>query len=297
MPNTEALNPRFADIESWTTAEAVDAMLEGQMSAIAAVRSQVGNIARASDAAAAVLRAGGRIIYAGAGTSGRIAVQDGAELGPTFGWPQERLAYVVAGGMGALVESVEAAEDDADNARAEIGQLDCSSRDVVIGIAASGRTPFAVSAVTAARAAGALTIGISNNPQTPLLIAADHPIVADTGSELVAGSTRMKAGTAQKVILNLLSTAVMLRLGRVYHGLMVNMVVSNSKLESRARAMVEQITGCSADDAATALALAGNDIKRAVLIARGLDSEAAAALLRQHDDNLRAAIDTLAIGQ
>jgi N-acetylmuramic acid 6-phosphate etherase len=290
MPNTEAQNLRFSDIDSWPTAEAIDAMLEGQMSAIAAVRPQVQKIADASDAAAAVLRRGGRLIYAGAGTSGRIAVQDGVELGPTFGWPQERLAYAVAGGMGALAQSAEAAEDDADMARAEILALKCCANDIVIGVAASGRTPYTVGAVKTARELGALTVGIANNPQTPLLDAAEYPILANTGGELVAGSTRMKAGTAQKVILNLFSTAVMLRLGRVYRGLMVNMVVSNDKLAARARAMVEQLAGCSAAQAAAALDAAHNDIKRAVLIARGLDNAGAASLLEANEDNLRAAL-------
>jgi N-acetylmuramic acid 6-phosphate etherase len=293
MLKTEAQDARFVDIDSWPTDDAVAAMLDGQLEAVAAIRAQVANIAAASEAAAVALRGSGRLIYVGAGTSGRIAVQDGAELGPTFGWPQERLAYVVAGGMGALIESVEAAEDDAATGQAETQRLGCGVGDVVIGVAASGRTPFTVSAITVARKAGALTIGISNNPDAPVLDAAAHPILADTGSELIAGSTRMKAGTAQKVILNLLSTAIMLRLGRVYRGLMVDMVISNEKLEGRGRGMVAQLTGCTTETAAAALDAAGNDIKLAVLIAQNVNEDRARALLDAHGGNLRGAIDAL----
>jgi N-acetylmuramic acid 6-phosphate etherase len=161
---------------------------------------------------------------------------------------------------------------------------------VLIGVAASGRTPYTIAAVEAARAAGALTIAIANNPDAPLLAAAEHALLAATGSEVIAGSTRMKAGTAQKVILNILSTAIMLRLGRVYRGLMVDMQISNAKLLARGQAMVETLTGCSAADAASALALAGNDIKAAVLIALGDNAERAAARLAAHDGVLRAAL-------
>ena len=217
---TETVDPRYADLDRWPTALAVEAMLEGQMAAIAALKDQSGAIAAAADAAAARLREGGRLVYVGAGTSGRVAVQDGVELTPTYSWPDERLVFLLAGGMDALAHSAEGAEDDDAAARAEIAAADIGQNDVVIGVAASGRTPYAVAAIDAARAAGALTIGLANNPGTPLLAGAEHPILADTGSEIVAGSTRMKAGTAQKVALNLLSTAIMLRLGRVYRGLM-----------------------------------------------------------------------------
>jgi N-acetylmuramic acid 6-phosphate etherase len=217
-------------------------------------------------------------------------VQDGVELGPTFGWPADRLTYLMAGGMGALVQSVEGAEDDAAAAVAEVAAKAIGDKDVVIGVAASGRTPFTVAAIKASRAAGALTISIANNPGTALLSVADHAIAALTGSELIAGSTRMKAGTAQKAILNLMSTAIMLRLGRVYRGLMVDMVISNDKLLARAHAMVETITGCDNLTAIQAIDLAGHDIKKAVLIASGHSLEEAAGLLDAHGGNLREAI-------
>jgi N-acetylmuramic acid 6-phosphate etherase len=290
MP-TETIDPRFRDIDRWPTETAVTAMLDGQIAAVQALTSQSGAIAAAVDAAAARLIAGGRLVYVGAGTSGRIAVQDGVELTPTYSWPGDRMVFLLAGGTGALIESVEGAEDDADAARAEIAAAGVGPTDVVIGVAASGRTPYTVAAIEAGRAAGALTIGIANNAGTVLLTAAEHAILADTGSEAVAGSTRMKAGTAQKVALNLLSTAIMLRLGRVYDGLMVNMRVSNIKLAGRANAIVRDVTGVSAEAAAAALVSADNDIAQAILIARGMDAAAAGDALTRHHHNLRAAIE------
>lgn len=293
MPNTESVNPRFADIDSWPTTEAVEAMLEGQMSAIASITNQTRQIAAAAETAAARLQDGGRLVYVGAGTSGRVAVQDGVELGPTFGWPDTRLLYLLAGGTDALVHSAEGAEDDADDARSKIDEAAIGRADVVIGVAASGRTPFTIAALKAAKEAGALTVAIANNAGTELLDAADHGLLAATGSEAIAGSTRMKAGTAQKVILNLLSTAIMLRLGRVYRGLMVDMVISNEKLLNRAFGIVRALSNCSEDMAVKAVHLAGNDIKTAVLIALGKDPVEAAALLREHGGILRAAVEAL----
>ncbi len=289
MP-TEAADPRFVDIDEWPTAMAVGAMLEGQLAAVAAIHSQVDLIARAADAAAARLRQGGRLVYAGAGTSGRIAVQDGVELTPTYGWPSERLIFLLAGGQTAMMASVEGAEDDTANARSAVAAERIGPTDVVIGVAASGRTPFTIAAIEAARLAGALTIAIANNPDTPLCAASEFAIVADTGSEAIAGSTRMKAGTAQKVILNLFSTATMLRAGLVYRGLMVNMKVSNDKLADRAVAMVAGIAEVDRDRAAAALAAAGKDIKPAVLVARGASMAEATSLLADGHGDLRSAL-------
>ena len=290
MP-TETVDPRYTDLDRWPTATAVEAMLEGQLAAVAALKEQTGTIAAAAEAAAVRLRAGGRLVYAGAGTSGRVAMQDGVELTPTYSWPGERLAFLIAGGMAALARSVEGAEDDVERACAEVDEAGIGRDDVVVGVAASGRTPYTVAVIEAARRAGALTIGVANNGGAPLLAAAEHPILADTGSEAVAGSTRMKAGTAQKVALNLLSTAIMLRLGRVYRGLMVNMRVSNAKLEARANAIVREAAEVSRERAAAALGEAGNDIALAVLIARGVDPAVAAEALRTHHGDLRAAIE------
>jgi len=229
---------------------------------------------------------GGRLVYAGAGTSGRLAVQDGVELTPTYNWPSDRLVFFVAGGMGALMRSVEGAEDNVEAAREEVAAADVRPNDVLIAVAASGRTPYAVAALEAARARGALTIAIANNPGTPLLAAADHPIVADTGAEIVAGSTRMKAGTAQKAALNMLSTAIMLRCGLVHRGLMVNMRISNDKLAQRARRMVATLAGVDEARAADALELADKDLRRAVLIARGLSPQDAADRLARAGGDL-----------
>ena len=291
---TETVDPRFAEIDSWSTEAAIEAMLEGQLSAIASIKGQVRGIASASEAAAERLLAGGRLIYVGAGTSGRIAVQDGVELGPTFGWPADRLGFVLAGGLAALAHSAEGAEDDAGDAVRQIAELLLTASDVVIGVAASGHTPFTVAAIEAARALGALTVAIANNAGSPLAAAAEHAIDAETGSEVVAGSTRMKAGTAQKAVLNLLSTAAMIRCGRVYRGLMVDMVVSNDKLRRRAQAMVSQLAACPRDVAIAALAAADDDIKTAVLIAMGQNRSAARDILKAHGDNLRTALESIA---
>jgi N-acetylmuramic acid 6-phosphate etherase len=288
--STEAIDPRYVDIDQWPTVRAVEAMLEGQMAAIAAVGSQIGRIADAADAAAVRLGTQGRLIYVGAGTSGRIAVQDGVELYPTYNWPRDRLLFLMAGGIAALTEAAEGAEDDIDAARAEIAAAGIGAEDVVIGVAASGRTPYTVAAVAAARDAGALSIGIANNDGTALLAVADHMLVAETGTEIVAGSTRMKAGTAQKAMLNMLSTAIMLRMGLVYRGLMVNMRISNEKLRGRGQAMVRDIAGVDMDAAARALDSVGQDIKQAVLVAMGVTTDEARRLLDAHGQHLSEAI-------
>ncbi len=287
MMKTETLDARYLDLDQWPTESAVQAMLEGQMAAIAAIQSQTAAIARAAEAAAARLGQDGRLIYVGAGTSGRLAVQDGTELNPTFGWPTKRLVFLMAGGFGALTQAFEGAEDDPDAARADIEGCAIAPCDVVIGVAASGSTPYTVAAIEHARTLGALTIGIANNAGTPLIARAEHHVLADTGSEVLAGSTRMKAGTAQKAVLNLLSTALMLRLGFVYRGRMVAMRVSNAKLLQRGRRMVQELAGVEAEVAIYALEVAQNDIRRAVLVARGLPLAQADALLDAQHGRLR----------
>ena len=292
MP-TETVDPRFADVDRWPTLSVVETMLEGQLAAIAALKGQTGTIAAAAEAAALRMHKGGRLVYAGAGTSGRLAVQDGVELTPTYNWPSDRLVFLVAGGTGALTRSVEGAEDNVEAAREEVAAAEVGPNDVLIAVAASGRTPYAVAALEAARARGALAIAIANNPGTPLLAAADHPIVADTGAEIVAGSTRMKAGTAQKAALNMLSTAIMLRCGLVHRGLMVNMRISNEKLFQRARRMVATLAGIDEARAADALELADKDLRRAVLIARGLSPQDAADRLAGANGDLGDALASL----
>ncbi len=289
MP-TENASERFADIDRWSTDSAVGVMYEAQLSAIAAIGPQLATIARAADAAARRLKRGGRLIYVGAGTSGRIAVLDGVELGPTFGWPAERVAYAMAGGREALMGSVELAEDDAQAAARDLDAMDVAGNDVLVGVAASGRTPYTVAAVEKANAAGALTIAVSNNQPAPLLEKAQIGICAETGSEVIAGSTRMKAGTAQKAILNLFSTATMICCGRVYQGLMVDMVVSNRKLKARGVNIVKRLASVDEGAAAKALDAAENNIKLAVLHAKGLSLAEAAELLSRRDGVLRDAV-------
>ncbi|WP_267389151.1 N-acetylmuramic acid 6-phosphate etherase [Sphingomonas sp. GC_Shp_3] len=290
---TEALDPRYRDLDRWPTELTVEAMLEGQMAAIAAIQSQTRAIAQAAEAAAVRLGDGGRLVFVGAGTSGRLAVQDGAELHPTFGWPTDRLVFLMAGGSSALTQAYEGAEDDTAAARAEITAAGVGASDVVIGVAASGRTPYTLAAIETARAAGALTIAIANNAGSALLDAAEHPICAVTGSEVLAGSTRMKAGTAQKAILNMLSTAIMLRRGLVYDGRMVAMRISNAKLLSRGRDMVAQIARVDADTAARALETAHNDIRLGVLVALGTSIADAKLLLDASGGDLRRALMAL----
>jgi len=288
---TEYIDPRYVDLDSWSSLEMIEAMYEEQVAAATAVRGALKAIAAAVDDAVPALQRGGRLVYAGAGTSGRIGVQDGTELPPTFDWPADRLVFAMAGGLGALVQSVEGAEDDeAEGARA-VAQAKIGADDVVIGIAASGTTPFTIGALRAASAARGVTIALANNPGAPLFAVARHAIMVETGSEVIAGSTRMKAGTAQKIVLNLLSTAIMVRLGRVYRGLMVHMRPSNAKLRRRAEGMVGQIAGCSEADAARLLDRSDGDVKLAVLLGMGLAEAEARALLARQGGNLRLAIE------
>jgi N-acetylmuramic acid 6-phosphate etherase len=280
-----------SQLDLWPTTDAVAAMFEGQLAAAGAVEPQIEPIARAAEAAAERLEnSTGRLVYVGAGTSGRLAVLDGAELTPTFGWSPDRILYGLAGGMDALSRSIENAEDNEDSARALVGSAALNRNDVVIGVSASGTTPFTVAAVREASGLGALTIALASNAGTPLLLAARHPIFLDTGDELLSGSTRMKAGTAQKIVLSLLSTTIMLRLGRIHGRLMVDMRVSNRKLRTRAIAIVAEIAGVDRRQAEAALDLAENNIKAASLIAMGMSPEEAARLLAESRENLRAAI-------
>lgn len=293
LPATESVDPRYADLDAWPPGSALAAMWEGQLAAVAAVGPALPAIERAVAAAAPLLAASGRLAYAGAGTSGRLGVQDGVELVPTFDWPAERLVLLMAGGEAALTRSVENAEDDREAAASAVAQNHLGPGDVLLGIAASGTTPYTTAAIEAARAAGALTIAIVNS-DGPMAAAAEHVLLACTAPEVLAGSTRMKAGTAQKIMLNLFSTLLMVRLGRVHRGLMVDMVARNAKLRARARRMLRDLTG--ADDAAieSALAATGGRVKHAVLVLRGVAPGETAPLLARFGGHLRPALDSLA---
>jgi len=288
---TEEVARRYQDLDTWPDAEILEAFLERQFSALAAVKPALPDIEKAAVGAAERLRYGaGRLVYVGAGTSGRLAVLDAVELSPTFGWPLERLLYLLAGGEKALVRSSESAEDEAADARYQVSEAEIGPSDVLVGVAASGVTPFTVAATSAARERGAFTIGLANNPDTPLLEAAEVGVLLETGPEIIAGSTRMAAGTAQKVALNLFSSLLMLRLGRVYSNLMVGVQTTNAKLVRRAAQIVAEISGKSLDEAGQALERADGDSRVAVLLLRGYGLEEAREILKATGGNLREVI-------
>jgi N-acetylmuramic acid 6-phosphate etherase len=288
--STERASPRYSDIDLWEPLDVAEAMIEGQLAAVAAVRAARHSIVEAVLAAESRLRAGGRLIYVGAGTSGRLAVQDGAELFPTFSWPPERLLLLMAGGRDALLRAVEGAEDATDQAVGLVQRHEIGGNDVVIAVAASGTTPFTLACLRQAKRQGALTIGIANNAQTPLLEECDHAVWLDTGPEPIAGSTRMKAGTAQRITLNVLSSLVMILLGRVYQGLMVELQAANQKLARRSEGILERLTGCSREQAADALRQTDGSLKLALLVLHGCDLEQAREVLERAGGQLRTAL-------
>lgn len=290
--HTEDFDTRYHDLDARSNEEIIGLILAAQDAGLAATRDASAVIANAAAALADRLRetSAGRLIYAGAGTSGRLGVLDGAELIPTFGWPPERVGFLIAGGLDALVRPIEGAEDDAGAATQETAALALGPGDALIAVSASGATPYTVAVCEAARAAGALTVAIANNTPCPLLDAAEHAIAIQSGAEPIGGSTRMTAGTVQKVTLNLLSTVTMIRLNRTYGGYMVDVLLTNDKLKARAVRMICEITGIDANGAQAALATAGDNTKLAILIAKGITLKDAQALLARHDGNLRQAL-------
>jgi N-acetylmuramic acid 6-phosphate etherase len=288
--NTERLSPRYAEIDSWDPADALEAMIDGQFGAVAAVRAARIALEQAAKAMESRLRYRGRLIYVGAGTSGRLAVQDGAELMPTFSWPRERLLLLMAGGEPAFTQSIEGAEDQVDQAIHLVREHNIDSKDVLVAVAASGTTPFTLACLREAKSLGALTVGIANNRGTPLLRESDFPIWLDTGAEPIAGSTRLIAGTAQKIALNLLSSLLMILLGRVYGGLMVDVQATNDKLLRRSEDMVMRLAGGTREEARDALGRARGSVKLAVLLSRGCDLASATALLDRAGGQLRKAL-------
>ena len=277
---TEQPNPNTRQIDQLPTLDALRLINAEDATVAAAVEAALPDIAQAVDAIAERLRAGGRLIYVGAGTSGRLGVLDAVECVPTFGTPPELVQGLIAGGLPALTQAAEGAEDDRTAGHDELLALAVSAADAVVGIAASGRTPYVRGALDAAREVGALRIGIACNTPAPLLDAAEIAIAAIVGPEVIAGSTRLKAGTAQKLILNMISTATMIRLGKVYGNRMVDVKVTNQKLAARARRLVVEIAGIDEDEAARLLAQTGNRVKPAVVMALlGLSADAAQARL------------------
>ncbi|MFC4424988.1 N-acetylmuramic acid 6-phosphate etherase [Deinococcus navajonensis] len=276
---TEAFDARHTDLDRLSPLALVQTFADDQLQALQAVQAAVPSLTAAVEAARGRLEQGGRLIYAGAGTSGRLGMLDATELTPTFSWPPERAVPLLAGGLRAMREAVEGAEDDADAGAGDVCAAQVGPGDVLIAVAASGTTPYVLGAAAQARAAGALTVGLSNNPGTPLLSAVDCPVLLDTGPEVISGSTRLKAGTAQKIALNILSSALMVGLGKVYGNLMVDLRASNAKLEARALRLVQHATGAPLPDAQAALHAAGGRVKTAIVMLR-LNIEAADAEAR-----------------
>ncbi|GAA3652887.1 N-acetylmuramic acid 6-phosphate etherase [Microbacterium marinilacus] len=288
---TEAADPRYADIDTLGVAELAALMNEADRGVPLAVRDALPQIVPAIEAVTDRMLRGGRLFYVGAGTPGRIGVLDASEIPPTFS-TRDRVIGIMAGGPRAIVEAIEGAEDDAAAGATAIDQAGVGPLDSVVGIAASGRTPFVIGAVTRARERGALGVGLSCNADTELSRAADHGIEVITGPELVSGSTRLKAGTAQKLVLNMFSTISMVRLGKTYGNLMVDVRASNAKLRVRAERIVSRVAGVAEDVARARLEESGYSVPVAVVaIRRGLPIDAARAALDAAGGRLRAALD------
>jgi N-acetylmuramic acid 6-phosphate etherase len=270
------------DIDRRPTLDIVRIIQEEDALVARAVSAEAGHIAHAIDEIAGRLSHGGRLFYAGAGTSGRIAMLDASELPPTYGIGPDLVRVIIAGGQRAFFEAVEGAEDDED-AAIEAVNREVRADDALVGIAASGTTPFTIAAVRRANMLGALTVAVTSTPNTPLAAEADIAIVAVTGPEVIMGSTRMKSGTAHKLILNTLSTGVMVRIGRVYSNLMIEMPATNEKLRSRAIRMVELAAGVTRTAAVQAMRESGGSVKIAAVMARHkVSSDEARRLLSEH---------------
>ncbi len=288
---TEQILPATYDLDRMSALEIARLINDADATVAAAVGRALPQIARAIDVVADCLRRGGRLIYVGAGTSGRLGALDASEIPPTFNIDPRRIQFIMAGGPRALGSSTEASEDDTAPAIAEMKKRKPGKKDVVIGIASSGRTPFTIAAVEYARRRGARTIALTCNRNSPLERAADFAIVTEVGPEVLAGSSRMKAGTAHKMTLNMISTGAMARLGYVYGNLMVNVWTKNEKLTDRAVRIVEQATGKDHESAAHALKASGNRTPVAVvMLAAGVTRSQAVAALKKSKSHVRNAI-------
>ncbi|MBL9205469.1 MAG: N-acetylmuramic acid 6-phosphate etherase [Opitutaceae bacterium] len=276
MLNTETPSGKNKDLDLYTTGDLVRIFTEDHIHAAEVVHAAAADLTRAVDAAVPRIAAGGRLLYVGAGTSGRLGVLDSVELTPTFSWPRARAVALLAGGPPALFEAVEGAEDDRAQGGADVRSALVGAKDVVILVAASGFTPYVLGALEAARAAGALTVGLANNPNAPVATEAEIGITLDTGSEVISGSTRLKAGTAQKIALNTLSSAIMVRLNKVYGNLMVDMTPTNAKLYRRAVSLTMRATGADEEAARRTLEACGYHVKVAIVALLGRCSVAEA---------------------
>lgn len=287
--STEQRLPDLQGFDTWSDQRILETLLAGQRRALDAVERALPAISKAAEIIAPCIAGGGKLVYAGAGTSIRVAVQDGSELPATFGMKDEQLLYLIAGGREAMFDTLADAEDDLEAGSRAAEQ--CGAGDVLIAVAASGRTPYTIAAAQVARGRGCAVIAVVNNANSPLAEAADHVILLDSGPEVISGSTRLGAGTAQKAALNLLSTLVHTKLGAVHDGLMVNVQAGNSKLVGRAARIIAQITGAPEKDAAEALARTRGDVKLAILLCTGAkDLAAAQEILTASGGKLRLAL-------
>ncbi|KQM81381.1 N-acetylmuramic acid 6-phosphate etherase [Agromyces sp. Leaf222] len=292
--STEGVNDAHAEFDLMPAEAQVAAMLDESTAAVAAVAEVMPQIAVAIDAIVARLRTGGRLVYLGAGTAGRMGVLDASEIPPTFGTDPALVVGVIAGGDTALRSAVENAEDDAGRGAADLAAIGLTAADALVGISASGRTPYVVGAIEYARELGAFTVGLACNRDSAIGRAADLAIETVVGPEIVAGSTRLKGGTAQKLVLNAISTIAMVRLGKVHGNLMVDVQATNAKLRARAERIVMQATGADAAAASAALESAGGSVKGAILVTlTGVDAEVALARLAAEHGVLRDAISSV----
>ena len=288
---TETQPNGLVALDLMSTTELVELMNQGDARVPGAVALARDQIASAIDGIVARIQGGGRLIYVGAGTSGRLAVLDATECGPTFGAGPELIQTVLAGGDAAMVRPAEEVEDDAGTGAIDLRARSVTARDAIVGVSASGRTPYVLEALEHARGERALTIGLVGNPSSPIARQVDLPIEIVTGAEVIGGSTRLKAGTAQKLVLNMISTITMVRLGRTFGNLMVDVRTSNEKLRMRARKIIRLATDCSDEEARRALDSAKGEAKIAILMLLTGDTPAAAAeRLKQHDGHLRNAL-------
>ncbi|WP_204248152.1 N-acetylmuramic acid 6-phosphate etherase [Kiloniella spongiae] len=293
MQGTEKHSPRYHSLDSWPAEEILESLWASQLRAVSCLQHAIPEISESAEAIANRLSNGGRLFYIGAGSSGHLAIQDCVELNPTYGWPLDKMVPLIAGGRDALLAPMGGAEDDETIAIDALKNHKINAQDVIIAVAASGSTPYTLAAVKHARSQSSLVVSIANNKHAPTFDCADHSIFLDSGSEVIAGSTRMAAGTAQKAALNMLSTLTMTKLGHVHDGLMVSMVINNEKLEKRGAAIVQEITGTDSVTAKRCLKAAGKNIKLAVLLAMNHPQADAEKALTDNRGHLRQAMEQL----
>ncbi|MCK8778530.1 N-acetylmuramic acid 6-phosphate etherase [Rhizobium sp. NTR19] len=289
---SENRNPRSMDIDLLPTIDVLRRINDEDQTVATAVQRVIPDIAEAVDETVKAFNKGARLIYIGAGTSGRLGVLDASECPPTFSVPEDMVIGLIAGGDHALRHAVEGAEDDLEQGKLDLQSINVTADDVVVGIAVSGRTPYVIGALTYAKSLGAKTVALSCNPDSVIAAIADIAISPVVGPEILTGSTRLKSGTAQKLVLNMLTTASMIRIGKSYQNLMVDLNASNQKLVARAARIVMQATGCDLEEAKRVLDQTGNDVKLAILIVlTGMDVETARTALAKAGGFLRAAIN------